>query len=106
MSKPISGGTFASPPSPSAVARPVVTQPPSQTPQTKGRPTFHLSVVIDQETGQYSVVISEQVGGVVRRAAVVPPSTDSLQEALDHLNRTATRVWWFNEGDDYFPEGL
>lgn len=67
--------------------------------------TYHLGHVTTREDGTvwHSLVLTEMSGDrIVRRAVVEPRIERDLQEFLDHVNRTAMRVFYFGEGESYF----
>ena len=63
--------------------------------------TYHLTLVKTPEKGErfQSVILTEMQGDIVKRRKVAF-STESLTEALDELNRLATRAFWFHEGKE------
>ena len=65
--------------------------------------TYHLSVVRDPEKGSLirSVVAMKMRGDEVLQRKVVT-STEALDEALDELNRAATRIFYFDDAASVF----
>lgn len=71
-------------------------------PQEKLPFTYHLTVLPDPDrSGMHSVVLTKMQGNEVLKRAVVPPSVQSLDLALDEFNRIAMRVFYFGEGEEF-----
>lgn len=66
--------------------------------------TYHLTLVASEDPRMRTLVVMKMQGDEVRVRKVLH-SYDSRQEALDELNRVATRLFYFEVPEEIFPEG-
>lgn len=71
-------------------------------PQEKLPETYNLTLIRDPDkSGMVSVVLTKMQGDTVLKRVVVPPSVENIDLALDEFNKTATRIFYFGEGEEY-----
>lgn len=63
--------------------------------------TYHLTLVPGEDTRQRTLVATKMQGDEVRQRKVLE-SFDDRQQALDELNRVATRIFYFEAPEEIF----
>lgn len=63
--------------------------------------TYHLTLVPGEDPRQRTLVATKMQGDDVVRRRVLE-SFDDRQQALDELNRAATRIFYFEEPEEIF----
>lgn len=77
--------------------------PPPPKPVEKLPFTYHLTLVPSEDTRMRTLVATKMQGNEIRQRKVLR-AYDSRQEALDELNRVATRLFYFEVPEEFFGD--